>query len=206
MPPVSENSRSTMVRSATREHLQALRAERLRRRKGALPPKASEDAPATEEALSPSDDFDGEIEETDQPHVEPFDEDSEDAALGEQSQDEADIAAPEDPMDDDPLEDHDDVALTDALSESAEDQDLEAALEPPEVENPSDAKAEQGLSDLPGAGPGLIWMLEKSGVTSVADLAQADPAKLREALGIVGEILDVEHCINWARDTQAEDM
>ena len=54
------------------------------------------------------------------------------------------------------------------------------------------------LAELPGAGPGLIWLFEKCGVTSLRDLARADPDTLRKDLGLVAEILDVDYWIEFA--------
>lgn len=59
---------------------------------------------------------------------------------------------------------------------------------------------ESDLLTLPGAGPGLVWMLKRSGVHSMAELAVANPAALRRALGLVGELLDIDWWISVARE------
>lgn len=54
------------------------------------------------------------------------------------------------------------------------------------------------LNSLPGAGPGLVWMLHQCGVSSLADLAVSDAAELTPKLGVVGQILDVSKWIDFA--------
>lgn len=55
------------------------------------------------------------------------------------------------------------------------------------------------LMALPGAGPGLIWMLQQCGITTLADLAQTDAAALIPKLGLVGQIVDVQAWQRFAR-------
>jgi predicted flap endonuclease-1-like 5' DNA nuclease len=55
------------------------------------------------------------------------------------------------------------------------------------------------LAGLPGAGPGLIWLLKDCGVTCLAELAAADAAELSQKLGLVGQLLDLDHWIDHAR-------
>ena len=55
------------------------------------------------------------------------------------------------------------------------------------------------LACLPGAGPGLIWMLNACDVHSLSDLAAEDPAELTEKLGVVGPIINVEHWVTLAK-------
>lgn len=57
------------------------------------------------------------------------------------------------------------------------------------------------LADLPGAGPGLVWMLSQCGVFSMADLASADGDRLTEELGLVGQLLNLDSWIDHARRT-----
>jgi hypothetical protein len=63
----------------------------------------------------------------------------------------------------------------------------------PELE-PSD------LYTLPGAGEGLVWMLNKCDIQSKSDLAVADPKLLTEKLGVIGQIINVQTWIDCARD------
>lgn len=58
---------------------------------------------------------------------------------------------------------------------------------------------ENDLFTLPGAGPGLVWMLQRTGVRSLADLAGSNPLVLRRNLGLVGELLDLDWWISVAR-------
>jgi predicted flap endonuclease-1-like 5' DNA nuclease len=55
------------------------------------------------------------------------------------------------------------------------------------------------LTELPGAGPGLVWLLEECGVSSMAELAMADADDLTAKLGLVGQLLDLEHWIAHAQ-------
>ena len=92
---------------------------------------------------------------------------------------------------------------------------------PPRAEGPSETAAEAPIAEdgfaadhsdevsvsdgndltaLPGAGPGLIWMLNQCGMNTLADLARADPTQLSSELGVVGQILDVEQWIDFARE------
>ena len=80
---------------------------------------------------------------------------------------------------------------------------MEAVDEPepdaePETEGEEEAEAEAEVSNLdllPGIGPGLIWMLQTAGVSSLADMAAADATELGGKLGLVGDLLDLEHWI-----------
>ncbi|MEM1387780.1 MAG: hypothetical protein AAGG54_09235 [Pseudomonadota bacterium] len=56
------------------------------------------------------------------------------------------------------------------------------------------------LYALPGAGPGLVWLLEMHGVMSLADLSQQDASALRAELGLVGRLFDVSEWIDFAAD------
>lgn len=58
------------------------------------------------------------------------------------------------------------------------------------------------LSTLPGAGDGMIWLFHQCGITTLADLAQADAATLSQRLGVVGYILDIRPWIQFAVDNQ----
>lgn len=58
---------------------------------------------------------------------------------------------------------------------------------------------EMSLTQLPGIGPGLIWMLEGCGIQSLSDLALTSKEKLKVDLGLVGQILDLEPWIEFAK-------
>jgi predicted flap endonuclease-1-like 5' DNA nuclease len=60
-----------------------------------------------------------------------------------------------------------------------------AAAPAPHRAAPSD------LSALRDIGPGLIWLLERAGVATLADLRAADPDALSDRLGLVGRLIDV---------------
>lgn len=53
---------------------------------------------------------------------------------------------------------------------------------------------------LPGAGPGLVWMLGQVGIETLDDLSRADAKVLSARLGIVGQILNVEAWITFAQE------
>jgi len=55
------------------------------------------------------------------------------------------------------------------------------------------------LTGLPGVGPGLIWMLQKCGISTLQDLAETDAATLGPKLGLVGQIVDVQGWLSYAQ-------
>jgi len=55
------------------------------------------------------------------------------------------------------------------------------------------------LNALPGAGPGLVWMLQQCGIHSMNDLAAAEAADLTPKLGLIGQILNVQTWLDYAR-------
>ena len=96
--------------------------------------------------------------------------------------------------------------------------DLEAAVP---VETTPDSEAEVSLAEvdakpeekgappsdlllLPGAAPGLVWLLQEMGVRNLSDLAKLEPDALAAGLGIVGRILDVSIWTRFARNHIAQ--
>jgi len=67
-----------------------------------------------------------------------------------------------------------------------------------------EAIAVSNLSRLPGVGPGLIWLLHRADILSLADLAVADPVSLSSKLGVVGTLLDLGGWIALAARLEAE--
>ncbi|WP_245834106.1 hypothetical protein [Yoonia maricola] len=63
-----------------------------------------------------------------------------------------------------------------------------------------DAWSESELAQLPGAGPGLVWMLGQCGVTTLTQLAERDASVLSNQLGVVGQILDVSQWVSFAQE------
>lgn len=55
------------------------------------------------------------------------------------------------------------------------------------------------LDRLTGAGPGLIWALQRTGICSLLDMAALDPADLIDRLGILGRMIPAETWIRTAR-------
>ncbi|RDC73185.1 hypothetical protein DLJ49_08755 [Rhodovulum sp. 12E13] len=66
------------------------------------------------------------------------------------------------------------------------------------------AGVQSDLHRLPGAGPGLVWMLQQCGVTSLDDLARADPEALTDQMGLVGQMLDLSSWVAFAERVGAE--
>ncbi len=88
--------------------------------------------------------------------------------------------------------------------DTADMQEHERAVAPePDCPEPAPALASSpvasSLASLPGAGPGLVWMLNGCGIQNLADLAVVDRAKLTRDLGLVGQILDVGPWIEFAK-------
>lgn len=67
-----------------------------------------------------------------------------------------------------------------------------------QAQTPIAAGADRSLSRLPGVGPGLIWLFNKAGVHTLDDLAAADAARLRDEIGVLGDMLDLETWIDLA--------
>ena len=65
--------------------------------------------------------------------------------------------------------------------------------------------AESDLEQLPGAGDGLVWILQRQGIESLADLAEADADRLTADLGVIGQLLDVKSWIAYARSATDRD-
>jgi predicted RecB family nuclease len=66
------------------------------------------------------------------------------------------------------------------------------------------AKPQSDLGNLPGAGPGLIWMLQQCGIHSLEDLARTEASYLAPKLGLVGQILNVGSWLDYARHCQSQ--
>lgn len=75
-----------------------------------------------------------------------------------------------------------------------------AGLPPERLVEPS-AAGEPDLDRLPGIGPGLVWILQQSGVRSLADLAAFEPSDLRVRVGFVGALVNLEAWIAFARQS-----
>jgi predicted flap endonuclease-1-like 5' DNA nuclease len=59
------------------------------------------------------------------------------------------------------------------------------------------------LARLPGVGPGLVWALERAGISRLADLAAANPDALADRLGPPGALVDLDAWIGFARKNAA---
>lgn len=132
------------------------------------------------------------------------------AALAELD-DDVDLIVASDPPPDvrDPIDS--DMTVSDAtplevpsLQDHTSEQEQFSAQEPSAIAPCEDAQSTEldlegsDLNSLPGAGPGLVWLLHQCGVTSLAELAQSDSASLSPKLGVVGQILDVSRWIEFA--------
>ena len=56
-----------------------------------------------------------------------------------------------------------------------------------------------GLGRLPGAGPGLVWALERAGFATLADIAALAPEALADRLGPIGRLVPAGAWIAAAR-------
>ena len=63
---------------------------------------------------------------------------------------------------------------------------------------------ESDLVLLPGAGDGLVWMLGQCGINTLVELARADADELTERMGLVGQMLDLQAWIAFARASTEE--
>ncbi|WP_444461527.1 hypothetical protein [Rhodobacter capsulatus] len=111
-----------------------------------------------------------------------------------------DVALPEAPMPDP------EPAADAAALPSAADPAAEISGAPSEPHTPCASAAEGAAEDrrsdlarLPGAGPGLIWMLKECDIHRLEDLAAADCAELTARMGLAGRILDLGGWIAFAR-------
>jgi hypothetical protein len=66
-------------------------------------------------------------------------------------------------------------------------------------ERPAPAASPSDLDRLPGAGPGLVWALERAGIRCLADLAPLAPADLVARLGPIGRLVPAEVWLEAAR-------
>lgn len=98
-------------------------------------------------------------------------------------------------------------AAQDAIAEHLENEPCATETTSPEnnKSEPVAPTAANSLEALPGAGPGLIWMLGQVGITSMEDLAQSDADVVSRNLGLVGQILNVGSWIVFARATTNRD-
>ena len=108
-------------------------------------------------------------------------------------------------------EEAEDLHLPEPFDEPVEEAaDHPSAKEPAEVEPSAlsdeiadETRPEPGgdLDRLPGAGPGLIWMLNQCDIFTLSDLSRHDADDLSRKLGVVGQILDVSSWISFASTT-----
>lgn len=68
---------------------------------------------------------------------------------------------------------------------------------PPAI--PAAASPASGLAQLPGAGPGLLWALDRAGISGISDLAGLAPEALAERLGPIGRLIPAARWIEAAR-------
>ena len=61
------------------------------------------------------------------------------------------------------------------------------------------AAAAAGLGRLPGAGPGLVWALERAGLAALADVAALEPEALAARLGPIGRLVPAHAWIAASR-------
>jgi hypothetical protein len=93
-------------------------------------------------------------------------------------------------------------AAPEAAAEEEEAPPPENPDPPPVVDDPPPAAYDPPLAEI-GFGPGMLIRLSQLGVHSTAELAHADPAVLRAALGDISRLVDVEAWIASARHSVA---
>ncbi len=117
-------------------------------------------------------------------------------------------AAPEAPAGSDGSDDEAEAALEDFLRALTGDRPAPPPPPPPEPgavlhfqrpERPASAAGPCDLDRLPGAGPGLVWALERAGIRCLADLAPLAPADLVARLGPIGRLVPAEVWLETAR-------
>ena len=105
-------------------------------------------------------------------------------------------------------DDEAEAALEDFLRALTGDRPAPPAPPPPEPgavlhfqrpERPASAAGPSDLDRLPGAGPGLVWALERAGIRCLADLAPLAPADLVARLGPIGRLVPAEVWLETAR-------
>lgn len=69
----------------------------------------------------------------------------------------------------------------------------------------AEVSAVSDLFELPGAGVGLVWMLQQCGITSLEELARSEVKSLSAQLGVVGHILNIEPWVAFARNRAGTD-
>lgn len=111
---------------------------------------------------------------------------------------EATDAEPSPPSPDTEAGDDTDAALSEEAGTGVSDDDPN-----PDAQDPDGVDERSDLFELPGAGPGLVWMLQTSGINTMADLAEADAELLLEKLGLVGEILNIGFWTDHAKSEVA---
>jgi predicted flap endonuclease-1-like 5' DNA nuclease len=103
---------------------------------------------------------------------------------------------------DDPETDAAEAALEAFLRALAGDRPPAPPAPPPGAVLPfqrPDPPAPADLDRLPGAGPGLIWALERAGLRRLADLAPLAPGELAARLGPLGRLVPAQAWIELAR-------
>ena len=70
---------------------------------------------------------------------------------------------------------------------------------PPASPGAPERDLERDLDRLPGAGPGLVWALERAGLCRLADIAPLAPEELAAKLGPLGRLVPAQAWIDAAR-------
>lgn len=219
--PQNYKNRTVQVRSSARAHLKELRQERMNRRKaavaadqpcavapeppeeqdGLLTPESEVSEAFTESVAEPEESIAAQSDALDDLAVE-------NAAMSEMVEE---VAQPktsdsETPDIDAPPAVEEEASAEDTVELSSQEVGPEDAPEPEATDSQevhasgTDMAPEPSdLETLPGAGPGLVWMLQQVGVNSLADLAETTPEGLSKDLGVVGQILDVAQWIEFAK-------
>lgn len=177
-------SNAKNVRSEARDILLAYRRERAEKKKAARSSGGSEPLVEVSEVTPIEEDHTPEVEDLRSDFLSAFSEET--AADIKSALEDADLTLIEDV----PEEIQEIIESGDLVNESP------AA---PNYDRESDEIMQTDLATLPGAGPGLVWMLHENGIKCLPDLAKADVAELKAGLGLIGQILNVQAWIDFAK-------
>lgn len=92
------------------------------------------------------------------------------------------------------------AAASDTVPEPVPDQ-IRATVVP--LARPGQAGASD-LDRLPGAGPGIVWVLQREGIGRLADLARLEAGEVAGRLGPLGRLVPLGDWISFAREAGAE--
>jgi predicted flap endonuclease-1-like 5' DNA nuclease len=194
------------VRQSAQAHLRALRAERMRKRD-----TRKQTSDGQQDAPYPGGTTDAEFEiripSSHDPVHDPEETEIAEVVALDPMMPQTEINEPNEPEEEVAILAETDVPEADVLPElvlplESEPQDIERPPAEEKADTDTVVLQESDLMVLPGIGPGLVWMLNRSGIHSLTELGAANPVALRSSLGLVGDLLDLDYWIGIAREHQ----